>query len=172
LWPREISAVPFRKKIRDAATFGQDYLDAMNVTVVGEKAVAAREDAVYGSAVNVVEKTVDEDEIERVAGGELIFGNVGNDKVAAEVAASHLDVTRIDVDALVRGMGEAGGVGARTAAYIENAAYLGKVIVFEDACELLRGERDLGEVEEEWLLEEVVEEFHGRRGLQYKEMLK
>jgi len=60
-------------------------------------------------------------------------------------------------------MGKARSVGAGPTAHIKDAMYFGEVVVFEDSSKFLLAERQLREVEEKRLFEEIFKQFHGRR---------
>jgi len=145
------------------AAFRQDELYTMNVSFSRKQGSEVLQDAGYVGSVNVVKKAVHEDKVVLRALWSNVAGCIGDEEVAMVAAAREVNVSRIDVYPQIRRMVKAGSVCTGAATYIKDAFDGREVVVFEDARELLPGERQLGEVEEERLFEEIFEESHGRQ---------
>ena len=142
--------------------FGKHEFYGMEVAPGHEQFIESGKNAERGRRVNVVEKAVEENKIVGACGNGLGSGDVGGEEIALITIARELNVAFVDVDAKIFGVGETRSVGARAAAHVEDAADLREVVMFENLGKFLLGERELRELEEEGLLEEIVEGIHGR----------
>src|SRR6266516_6395161 len=77
----------------------------------------------------MVEEAVYKHEVESLAVGQWVRGDIGGHETTSIAPSSPGDVVGIDVDAEVVGAREVGGVRAWTAAHIEHPSRLAKIVV-------------------------------------------
>jgi len=116
-----------------------------------------------GGRIYVVEETVNEDEVKSRTFGRRVGGCIGDEEVSMESPTRDFDITRIDINTQITSTGKIRSIGARAATHVKNLSNSGEVGVLRDVRKFLTRERELGEVEQKGLFEEIVEESHGRQ---------
>src|ERR1700745_637123 len=144
----------------DARVFRKYEFHRMKMTIRSEEFARARKNAVRVGCVNVVKKTVHENEV--VGTGRNGVGSCGirDKKIAMIPVSRQLNITFIDVDSQVFGMSEARRVRSRPASDIQDGSYLFQVVVPENAGKFLSAKKQLRKIKHKWLFEQVMEHFH------------
>ena len=123
----------------------------------------ARKDTEGGRGIDMMKKTVQENEIESTSRNCLRGCDIGDEKISVMAISSQLDVPVIDIDSQVLRMSEVRSVVAGSATDVQDRTDIFEIIMFQNPSELLAREGQLREVEHEWLFEQRVKEFHGRQ---------
>src|SRR5580704_7311241 len=119
-----------------------------------DMAIGAEQSALHFTGVEVMQETVDEDEVKAGAGRRAVGTDVAGDKLTAVTLTGILNVVWVDVYSQILGLSEILGVGARSAADIEDSADALHLVVNQDGGELLVGKRRLPEPVNRGLLEQ------------------
>src|SRR5580704_2093996 len=131
-----------------------DQLENMDMAIGAEQSVEMEQNALHFTGVEVMQETVDEDEVKAGAGRRAVGTDVAGDKLTAVTLTGILNVVWVDVYSQILGLSEILGVGARSAADIEDSADALHLVVNQEGGELLVGKRRLPEPVNRGLLEQ------------------
>ena len=131
---------------------------------IGRKpGLQALQDRRGGRCVDVMEEAVHEDEVKASLDGLVVIADVCDNELTIVLFPGVGDVTGIDIDAEIVGVGEEVGVGAGAAADVQDAAGAVEGVMGEQGRQLCGGKRRLPQAVDEGLLEQIVEDAHRER---------
>jgi hypothetical protein len=142
---RVLASIPAREQPRDAWPIRHHEIEDMDVSVVGQQARQLRQNPADVRRVDMVEKAVDEDEIEVPADRCHAVSDIGDPEPLAVPASRPGDVIGIVINAEVISVREVVGVRAGAAANVQNATCRGEIVVSEERPEFLLSEGRLPE---------------------------
>src|SRR5580693_9976385 len=99
-----------------------DQVENMDMSIGTEQSVEMEKNALHFTVVEVMQETVDEDEVKAGASRRAVGTDVAGDKFTAVTLTRILNVVWVDVHSQILGLSEILGVSARPAANIEDSA--------------------------------------------------
>ena len=106
-----------------------DQVENMDMSIGAEQSVEMEKNALHFTVVEVMQETVDEDEVKAGTGRGAEGTDVAGDKLTAVTLTRILNVVWVDVHSQILGLSEMLGVGARSAADIEDSADVRHLVV-------------------------------------------
>ncbi len=138
----------------------RDQLDNVQMTVGREPLRQPRENFVRIGVADVVEETVDENEIELPRAAVLMSCYVGSDEGPIMFSPGAFNVPWIDIDAEIVRAGEVLRICAGSATDVKHAPHLAKIIVLQHRRYLFRCKRRLPETVNHRLFKEKIYKAH------------